>query len=149
MIVTARGHEPDTIKNVVKYIILTYFKNNEIIEMIKNLRYFNNYFNTIDTYWTIEDHINYYLNLCDFIGISSTYFKEKFNINNIIASPERDKSIAIEYFVDKISKFGKKYNKNISVGFSDDDSNTIQHVNNFIKNELSLLYPIEYKIFNT
>jgi len=148
MIVTARGHEPNTIKNVIRYIILNYLDNYEIIDMIKNLKIFNAYFSTRDTYWTIQEHVDYYLNNCDFIGISSNYFKTNFDNDVCLpVSPEKSKSVAIKYFVNKISQYGIKYNKEISVGFSDDDLNTVEHVYKYIRDELSLLYPIEYNIF--
>lgn len=146
MIITARGHEPKSIRKVIEYIIYSYIDGDQYDNMIANLKSFNIKFDNL----IIDDDdflIGNYLDLCEFIGINSDYFKKLFDVDGQAINPETFKSLAIEYFVNKIYKYGE--NHNISIGFSDDDTSTINHVNSLIKNELSLKFPMDYYIYNT
>lgn len=146
MIITARGHEPTSIRKVIEYIIFG-LEPIQFKTMVDNLMQFNSFFNvniTNDVDLLIEN----YLDLCEFIGINSDYFKNKFDVVGKAIEPETFKSIAIEYFVSKIYKY-RSSNYKIQIGFSDDDTGTVQYVNKFIKDELSLKYPMEYFTYDT
>ena len=149
MIITARGHEPTSIKNTVKWIIDNYLNNIQKNKMLLNLERFNKLFNIDINNLSDNDIINNYLNICDFIGISSQYFIKNFNNNSNSVKPEDGKALAIKYFVNKINEYGKILNVNISVGFSDDDLKTINHIYSYIQNKLSFEYPIKYKVYHT
>lgn len=150
MIITARGHEPQTIKKSVEWIIFNYLTNEQRIQMIKNLSGFVKLFGyeTFDGMIT-NKYIYDYLELCDFLGVQSTHFQKKFNGTGSTISPERGKEIAIDTFVRKVNEYGKLINSSISVGFSDDDIGTVNHIHSYIKEKLSIDIPIEYKIFYT
>ena len=142
-IITARGHEPETIKNTVKWIINNILTKKEYKKLIKNLNNFNRLFD--GRFYDLEDDelIDEYLNDCEFIGISSKWFVNNFNVSKEGAiSSEILKLKAIEYFVDKIDDYGKYLGRNIKIGFSDDDIKNIISVYDYFKNKLSNEYPI-------
>lgn len=151
-IITARGHEPETIKNCIKWIINDCLTNDQKELMINNLKKFNDLFNTkYNNDLTNEEILDNYLDLCDFIGVSSKWFAKTFNINTgNSASPEAYKNMAARYFINKINKYGKKINKNIKIGFSDDDLSTAKSMYNFFNNKLSLDFPlIDFHTYHT
>jgi hypothetical protein len=131
-LVTARGHEPSTIRRAVEYFIDTQLTKEEKNKMRKNLIYYYNLFNE-----TIEDNntlLNNYLSLCEYIGVTSKYWCEKlkFNTND---NTELLKKIAIGYIINKLKKY-KINDYKIKIGFSDDDIHNIKTIENFFKNEL-------------
>jgi len=148
LIITARGHEPESIKKVVKWIINNYLNDNQKSLMIENLKKFNVLFSVNDNNWTNNQLIDFYLIFCEFIGINSKYFINKHGKYDP-SKPEQGKELGISDFVDKIYKFGKQVKKNVSVGFSDDDLSTVQHIYSYIKNELSLQYTINFNVYYT
>lgn len=149
MIITARGHEPQTIRSAVEWIIYRYLNSNQKEQMEINLRKFNKLFDVKDFKWTFKDLVNNYLEMCDFIGIYSKYFQNKFNLQGETMAPEKYKAIAVRYFTDKVNKFGKEINRRIKVGFSDDDIHTAQHVYKYMRDELWYDYPIDYYVYHT
>jgi hypothetical protein len=150
-IITARGHEPSTIKSVIKYIINNELTIEEKNEMISNLIAFQDLFT--DNFNIISDIdpnylIDSYLDKCDFIGISSPSFEKKHKISGGVSNPERLKIIALKEFTEKINKYGNQINGDISLGFSDDDIKTVNAVHKYF-NELSTLYNINFNVFDT
>ena len=149
MIITARGHEPDTIRLAISWIIWNYMTPLQRKEMKHNLQEFNILFNYDDSELDMRGLVEHYLDLCDFVGIYSQYFTKKYNTEGQAANPEKYKSMAIKSFIEKINEFGKRVNKKVSVGFSDDDVLTAQHVNKYMKDELSLDFPMDYNVYLT
>jgi len=149
MIITARGHEPQTIRNGINWIIFNYLKPKQKEEMEKNLREFNVLFGWDDKTWSFKDLINHYLDMCDFVGIYSSYFSKKFGTEGQSAKPEKYKAMAIRSFTEKISDFGKQINKKVKVGFSDDDLSTVQHIHKYLRDELSLDFDLDYSVYHT
>lgn len=149
MIITARGHEPESIRKVVEWIIFNYLNSKQKDIMEKNLISFNVEFGWDSKFWSFEELVDNYLNLCDFIGVYSNYFAKKFGVEGESGKPEKYKSMAIRYFSNKINDFGNKIFKKVKVGFSDDDYSTADKVNKYIKNELSLDFPIDYSVYYT
>jgi len=143
LIITARGHEPETMKHFVKWLICNYMTQEQRDKMQLNLKKFQKIFKSSDV--TIKS----YLDTCEFIGIMSNYFKERFGkdfeTNN---SVEEGKEIAINEFLHKLEKFATKIGAKLKVGFSDDDINTVKHMTNFFK-EKDLDVAVDYYIFNT
>lgn len=148
MIITARGHEPNTIMKSIKWIINKYLSDDQKEEMEKNLRKFNLLFEINDVNLNFDKLVNNYLNMCYFIGITSEYFKELFDINDRI-NTEKSKAMAIRYFTMKVNDYGKKINRKVKVGFSDDDSSTVQHVYRYLKDQLWYEIPIDYYVYHT
>lgn len=149
LIVTARGHEPESIKNSVKWIIYNVLTIEQRTIMVKNLKEWYKLFNTLDIDWVDDDYIEYYLTLCSFIGIFSDWFAENFDVGGEMARPEKYKPMAIKYFIQKISKFGDILNKKVKVGFSDDDLLTAQSIQKYFRDELSLDFPLDYHTYHT
>jgi len=149
LIITARGHEPITIKHVVKWIVYNILTKTQRNKMVRNLKKWNELFNIKDEGWDNDDYIINYLNLCSFIGIKSDWFQKKFGEQGKVSSPEKYKAVAIKHFVDKLPKFGEMVNMDIEVGFSDDDLATVESVHKYIKNELSLEYSIDFHSYHT
>ena len=150
MIVTARGHEPNTIKSAVKWIIDNYLNNHQKNDMEENLRKFNALFEINDAIWDFEDLVNNYLDLCYYIGICSEYFRELFNLEkDTKIETEKFKAMAIRYFTKSVNEYGKKINRRVKVGFSDDDPATVQHVYKYLKDKLWYEIPIDYYVFHT
>jgi len=149
MIITARGHEPETIRLAIHWIIWNYLTASQRKQMILNLKDFNKLFSFDDSKLNDSDIINHYLDLCDFVGFSSSYFTKKYNTEGQSVNPEKYKSMAIRTFIEKIDDFGKRVNRKVSVGFSDDDPLTVKHVHKYMKDELSLDFPMDYNVYHT
>jgi hypothetical protein len=149
MIITARGHEPMSIRKIVEWVIFNYLTKEQKETMERNLIEFSNEFGWDEKHWNFNDIVKSYLDMCDFLGVSSKFFVEKFGIGGSSGKPEEFKAMAIKYFSNKINEFGKIALKNVKVGFSDDDLKTATKVNNYIKNELSLNFPIDYSVYYT
>lgn len=148
LIITARGHEPNSIKKVVKWIISNCMTNVQRGTMIKNLKEFNILFGIDDKGWSNDKLIDFYLSFCEFIGINSQHFA---NVHGKYdpSKPEQGKELGISDFVDKIYKFGKEVKRKVAVGFSDDDLSTVEHIHSYIKNELSLQYTMDFNVYYT
>lgn len=143
LIITARGHEPNTIKKFVKWLINNYLTPEQRYIMKNNLKKFQLLFNSKDA--TVDS----YLNSCEFVGIMSQYYKNRFKIDfEKEQNVETGKEIAIESFLKRLNKFATKINAKLKVSFSDDDENTIKHMTNYFK-EKSINVAVDYYIFNT
>lgn len=145
-LITARGHEPNTIKRAIEYFIETQLNNNEKSEMLKNLSYYIELFNeqNIDNNKLLEN----YLSLCEYIGVSSKYYKEKFKYDEN-ENVEKLKKIAIEYIVEKLKKY-RYDNCKIKIGFSDDDVHNLNAITEFFKTDLKHKNEdIDFYIFDT
>jgi hypothetical protein len=146
LICTARGHEPNSIRKGVKFIIFDYLSDEQKELMKKNLNEWGD---------TNEDNFNLlvdkYLNLCDYIGTDSDYFYKKFCKNGTALKPEDAKKIAIKHFIDELSiKYSHLYkDATVKIGFSDDTKKTLYHVEEYMRDELSLMYPMEFYIIDT
>ena len=115
--------------------------------MLSNLIKYNTLFN-IEI--KSEKIIEYYLNSCKFIGVSSPSFNKKYNtIKDGVLCPEEAKVIALNNFINKINKYGEIVNGDVNIGFSDDDPS---NVNSVIKHfgEISELYKnISFNVIDT
>ena len=142
-IITARGHEPESIKNAVRWIIETQLTTEQQGEMITNLLEFHKEFNNEPNEQIIEDYLDFNF----YFGVSSetftSRFKSELNTDSTIAmSPEKAKEVALKYFVEKAHKYGDMIDAKVSIGFSDDDSRNVEHIENLMRGELSLKYPM-------
>jgi len=145
-IITARGHNGTTLRSGVEYIINEYLTDNQRIQMIESLRKYQNLFGgDIDS----EDElISQYLDNCMFFGVSSPDF-EKIAPGGA-SNPEKGKEIALSIFTKKMHEFGKMVNaKKVQLSFSDDDIRNVDHIEKYMRNELSLKYYMQYNVFDT
>lgn len=146
-IVTTRGHEPNTIRNAVKYIIDNILSIDEKEQMINNIKNFNNLFNTqINEDQLIEN----YLSQCYFIGLFSQTFKDEFNYIPAGEKLDQGKKDAVNKFVNYVREFANKLKKPLKVSFSDDDINYSGAVKDLFMNmEKSLNFPENFYVFDT
>jgi hypothetical protein len=155
-IVTARGHEPQTIKNVVRHFVYEHLTTEERIEMRKNIMDFVYLYNTPVKGDVIED----YLDECQYIGVSSYSFAATVQPHELpagtteydIAKTEIGKEIVIKRFITKCianrDKAGSKV-KSISIGFSDDDLKNVKKITETFT-EAKAIYPdVKFVIYDT
>lgn len=150
IIITARGHEPETIRSMVEYIIYDYLTQEQRNEMISNLISFKSFFSPhYDIFQQVSPNtlIKKYLDLCDFIGVSAPSFIEKYGIGEAVR-PEQAKILAMKNFIRKIEKYKDKYDINVKIGFSDDDVNNINSIKKYFS-ENSSINDIAIVLFDT
>ena len=152
-IITARGHEPKSIKKVVEYIIYTVLTEEQQNEMAANLSGFRSLFDEEDflTEQSFDTLLQDYLSHCDFIGVSSPSFMKKHPEiagEHGASNPELAKQLAAKDFIDKIMNYANKINANIKLGFSDDDVRTLKSMGEYF-NEIKDLYDIDFYTFDT
>lgn len=111
-IITARGHDPKTLKKAVYKYIISNYNGIDSGELIKNL----NQYNTIFKKTHRDASIKNYLDLCKFYPVS-------FGPAASMASPEEAKVNALREFVEYCEKINE--GMPIKVGFSDDDRKNI------------------------
>lgn len=145
-IITARMHEPDSIRMAVEWIIHNYLTNEQRHKMLTKLLTFHKKFKTISSGYLIKD----YLDTCEFIGVTSpSFIRNNSSVGVTLANPEFGKELAFSRFVARANKFGKRLNTSVKVGFSDDDVVNCDHIIRLVKKDLSNRYNIDYSIFNT
>lgn len=151
-IITARGHNPKTIKKGVKmfiHLVLTQEEKETMLKnIIKTLKHENEFSDDfLDklTYLDKNQILDLYLDeKGDYYPVSSSEFGEKFGleVSGGAANPEHSKKVALLDFISKyddLIKSGKYVST--SLGFSDDDPRNVKAMIEFVKNELSRMYP--------
>jgi len=146
-IITARGHEPETIREGVEYVINNVMTEEQQFLMysqcLKNAYLFSR--QDVDSFdrlpkgeITKTPLIKLYLDSCDYYGVSSDSFKKDFGEGSA-SNPEHAKELALDRFVKKCNDFGSKVGaKSVSIGFSDDDPKNVEHVQKFFKEKSAL-----------
>jgi hypothetical protein len=152
-IVTARGHEPKTIRKAVEYIIDNVLTSDEQYEMYNNCLKHEYIFGLNKEYErTPKDVLSKtplvqsYLDHCDFYGVSSNSFKNEFGQGSV-QNPEQAKEMALHAFIEKCNKFGQKVGaKSVSIGFSDDDPKNVDHVRVVFKEKSALTNEYDHEL---
>jgi hypothetical protein len=149
-IITARGHEPNSIKEAVRWIIETQLTTEQQSKLVSNLLAFHKEFNNEPKEQIIED----YLDLNFYFGVSSNTFINRFeselNVADTAMNPEKAKEVALKFFIEKTHAYGKMINAKVKIGFSDDDIKNVEHIEELMKGELSLKYPLStLRIYDT
>lgn len=134
-IITARGHNPNTIKEAVYNYIISNFNGLDKKSLVENLKKFKNF--TDEEIHSDRELIKQYLDICRFYPVS---FGQKVEKN-----PETEKIKALENFTNYIKEMsGKLYKKayiknNVknfflpTIGFSDDDIRNVEAVKKHFK----------------
>jgi len=129
-IVTARGHDPNTIKESIYNLIISNHNGIDSKQLIKNLEKYRDI--TGEKSGNKKDIIKEYLNLCRFYPVT---FGEGSAIN-----PEDGKIKALSEFVRYVKRVSNKLNKKAylknkitnrflpTIGFSDDDLRNVEKV---------------------
>lgn len=160
-IITARGHEPESIRGAVEYIIDNVLSENEQFLMYSNclkeayifgVRDIDNYSRIIRGPLSEMPLIKNYLDNCSYYGVSSDSFAQEFGQSSA-SNPEKAKELALDKFVETCNEFGHKVGaKSVSVGFSDDDPKNVEHVQAFFKEKSALSYDgpeMKYNVYKT
>lgn len=163
-IITARGHEPESIRMGVEWIIdniLTKTPSSNpnfslADEMFQHLRKYHYMFG-MSTYEETQlkgvpsenELVSKYLDKCGFYGVSSDSFAKDFGQASA-ANPEVAKELALNYFIEQCNEFGKRIGaKTVSVGFSDDDPKNVEHVEKFFKEKLPNMNGVKLSLYKT
>jgi hypothetical protein len=155
-IVTARGHESESIRQAVRLFIDLVLTPEEKREMMANLRGYRACFDRLTTFGTDEEEIEYYLSLNRYHAVTSPGFKQWMTQSaGGSASPESAKQFAICDFVEHVVKIlsrtgADSFRRPISVGFSDDDLGNVVAVERYIQEELAQRFPsIKFCVYDT
>ena len=151
-IITARGHEPKTIRKGIEWIIDNYLDDNKQFFLYSNCLKHAYIFRdeNIDSYDRIPKGVlsqtplvKTYLDNCYYFGVSSKSFASDFGDSNA-ANPEKGKQAAINFFINKCHGYGDKINaKSVSISFSDDDKKNIIHIEKFFHEKISDLIKLD------
>ena len=134
-IITARGHEPETMRRGIEGVIKR-FNSTERTSMLDHLKLFAHLFNKKIT--SDEELISNYLDLCEYIGVSAPSRGGKPD------NPEKAKEDSFLEFVDKCNSFAKELEDDFNdrgenwrviakIGFSDDDPGNVKHMDDVLK----------------
>jgi len=150
-IITARGHDPKTLRRAMDIVISGTFSEEELSDMLQNIQ--ERFTETIDL--GAQETLKIYLDAQDYHPVTSEIFAKKFGlIAGSASNPEYNKKIAFRNYVEKIIDKTKemvntKYNK-LSIGFSDDDLGNIRTIQDFIETELKHEFPdVKFTIYDT
>lgn len=144
-IITTRGHEPQTIRSAVEYVINNVLSTEDKEEMINNLENFNEMFNL-----PTDNPIKQYLDNCYFMGLMSKAFQLEFGYVPVGAKTNQGKQDAINKFTNYVRDFSKRTKLPLHVGFSDDDINYSKAAKELFMNmEKSLDFPEYFYVFDT
>ena len=160
-IITARGHEPHSIREAVEYIMDNVLTDDQKLYMYGNCLKHAYIFSPqeVDSFdRSYRDPISKtplvksYLDSCDFYGVSSPSFAEEFGASNA-QNPEAAKQMALDRFMEKCNVYGGNIGaKSVSIGFSDDDVKNVDHVEKFFKEKSALSYDgpqMKLNVYNT
>jgi hypothetical protein len=140
-IITARGHNPNTIKEAIYNYIIEGFNGIDKDELIKNIKKYRSFVGEDEM--SDEELIKSYLEL-------NKYHPVSFGDDQGAVNPEEAKVEAMEAFVNYIKAMAAVLNKraflkkdisnkfnpdNLSIGFSDDDPKNIEVMQKHFKNK--------------
>lgn len=154
-IVTARGHEPDSLRKAVRLFIDVVLTPEERSMMIANLRGYRAVFDHYFEADSDEDELQYYLALNRYHAVTNPRFRRWLKLNTGAETPEEAKQFAIRDFIEHVTHIMEKTGADalrhpISVGFSDDDVGNVTAVTDFIRSELSARFPtIKFCVYDT
>ena len=150
-IITARGHDPKTLRRAMDIVISGTFDEGELSDMLENIQERFPETEELDA----QETLKIYLDSHDYHPVTSEIFAEKFGLKvGSASSPEQNKKIAFRDYVEKIinktkEMVGTKYNK-LSIGFSDDDLGNVKAIQDFIEAELKHEFPnVKFTIYDT
>ena len=144
-IITARGHEPETIRKGIEWVIDNYLNETKQFLLYSNCLKHAYIFGdeNIDSYDRIPKGVlsqtplvKTYLDNCYYFGVSSQWFANEFGAANA-SNPEKGKQEALNFFIGKCNEYAEKINaKSVSISFSDDDKRNIAHVEKFFHEKI-------------
>jgi hypothetical protein len=143
-IITARGHNPRTIREAIYNMIIQNHMGINRDLLVKNLKKYRKI--TKEGPTNTKDLINYYLDL-------NKYYPVSFGDEGSASSPEELKVKALREFINYVKQHAKKLNKKLfmkdkisnrfspTIGFSDDDIKNLEKIKQeFIKEPILRTY---------
>jgi hypothetical protein len=134
-IITARGHESETMRRGVEWIIDNVLSESELYEMYNNLLKFSYYYDISTDKERIlrgtpseNELVKIYLNNCDFVGVSAP------SRGGAPDNPEKAKEEALLAFKSKVDRFAGQLGMKAMIGFSDDDLGNVKHIEDLADN---------------
>lgn len=154
-IITARGHEPESMRKAVEWIIDTALTEEEKFLLYNNCLKHAYVFKHEKDYDRIPKGqlsqtplVKDYLDSCDFYGVSSDSFAKLFGAASA-SNPEKAKEMALDAFIEKCRNFGEFTGHQVSVGFSDDDPKNVEHVYTYFKEKSALANDLKLNLYKT
>lgn len=141
-IITARGHNPETLKNTVENYIINNFNGIDKDQMIKNLKKYRDFAGEDEM--TDDELIKYYLDL-------NKYYPVTFGDETGAINPENAKINAMQEFIEYIKNMAKILDKKAfvknkisnnftpTIGFSDDDIANVAKMRKAFEKESDLI----------
>lgn len=155
-IVTARGHEPESLRKAVRLFVDLVLTPAEKEEMMANLRGYRACFDRLTSFGSDAEEVEYYLALNRYHAVTNPGFKQWMTSASAGgALPENAKQFAIRDFVEHVIKLlsragADSLRRPISVGFSDDDLGNVAAIERYIQEELSKRFPsIKFCVYDT
>jgi hypothetical protein len=158
-IITARGHEYETLKNGVKYVIDNCLTSDEKNQMYNNCLEYASIFDKGVEYkrvkgnFTDNELIIRYLDCCKFYGVGQPYsnsIKKEFKLSDETQQNlEQDKQIVLNKFIEICNNYGKESKLGVSVGFSDDDKRNVEHIKSYFERKSSDHINLKLNVFDT
>lgn len=134
-IITARGHESETMRGGVEWIIDNILSEDQIFEMYNNLRKFDYIYGGPDDTERIlrgqpskNELVKSYLDSCEFVGVSAP------SRGGSPENPEKAKEEVLLQFKQKVNDYAKRIGKVAKIGFSDDDLKNVKHIEDLVDN---------------
>lgn len=154
-IVTARGHNSETLRRGVSLFIERVLTAEERYAMIGNLRGYIACYDgeAVNAALSDEQVVERYLSLNKYHAVTSPQFRSW--AAEHMPNPEKSearKQFAIRDFVEHLFKIIDRIgvHKPISVGFSDDDPANVRAVEEYIRDELALRFPsVKFVVYDT
>lgn len=152
-IVTARGHQSETIREGVQYFITHVLTPEEQRKMMANLRGYRAAYEPGEAYLTDEEVLERYLDLNQYHAVTSPDFRARMGASKPgVDMQEEAKQFAIMDFMRHVFRIVRRsgVDKPISVGFSDDDPRNVRAVVDFIEKELHREFPqVKFVVYDT
>jgi hypothetical protein len=155
-IVTARGHESESLRKAVRLFVDVVLTPEEKAEMLANLRGYRACFDQMTAFGSDEEELTYYLSLNRYHAVTNPGFKKWLKqTEGARALTENAKQFAIRDFVEHVIRIlsrtgGDAVKRPISVGFSDDDLGNVAAVERYIQEELAKRFPgIKFCVYDT
>ena len=136
-IITARGHESETMREGVAWIIDNVLTEEQIYSMYNHLVMFAYHFSpdkaeSAEKILTGKPSSNKlvreYLDSCEFVGVSAP------SRGGSPANPEKAKEDALMEFKQRVNDFAARRGLKAKIGFSDDDLKNVKHIEDLIDN---------------
>ncbi len=155
-IVTARGHEPETVRRGVERFIERVLTPTEREEMLINLRGYEHCFDKVQTFPSQQAVLNRYLSLCKYHAITSPTFEALVAENaSEVGTVEAKKRFAIHDFVEHIVGILDRTGMDalklpMAIGFSDDDKHNVEAVRIYVEEVLARRFPgVKFCVYDT